>query len=141
MILPDGVREMLARHEKVFPTRDVASLAADYRNPVAVFLPDGLRVEKTPEDTAATLRRLRQVALDHGTVSVRFQVLGIGEVRPDRPSVLVSWTFLGADGAVRGRSRVRYFMARQPDGGLLIEMLEYEATAFAEDRSGWAVAT
>jgi hypothetical protein len=137
MILPDGVRELFARHERMFVAGSAADLAADYRNPVAVFLPDGLRVERTPADTIAVLERLQTVARDNGVVAVRHAVADLRAMRPDRPAVTVAWTFLGARRIAVARSRVRYFLSRQVDGRFLIEMLEYEAIGFTEDHRAW----
>jgi len=137
MIVPEGVRLLIARHEDLFSAGDAGDLAADYRNPVAVFLPDGLRVEETPVDTAATLRSLQVVARKRGMVRVRALVLGLRAVRPDRPAVTVSWRFLDAAGHELARNRLKYFCAVQPDGRYLIEMLEYERAAFDGDGDAW----
>ncbi|MCU0907127.1 MAG: hypothetical protein MUF73_06685 [Rhodobacteraceae bacterium] len=137
MILPDGVRQLLARHEGVFSTGDAGDLAVDYRNPVAVFLPGGLRVEETPEVTRAVLRRLQAMARAQGVVRVRPLLVGVRAVRPDRPVVAVSWQFLDAQGREVARNRLSYFCAQQPDGRLMIEMLEYERTAFEGDGAAW----
>jgi hypothetical protein len=137
MIVPDGVRRLLARHEAMFSTGDAGELASDYRNPVAVFLPGGLRVEETPADTTATLRHLQVMARARGMVRVRPTVLGLRALRPDRPVVAVTWVFLDAQGHELARNRLRYFLAQQPDGRLLIEMLEYERTAFDGDGDAW----
>jgi hypothetical protein len=137
MIVPDGVRLVLARHETVFVTGDAGELADGYRHPVAVFLPGGLRVEATPADTQAVLRRLQGIARARGMVRLRPTVVGLRALRPDRPAVTVSWQFLDAAGQELARNRVRYFFARQPDGRFLIEMLEYELTAFDGDGAAW----
>lgn len=130
MVVPDGVRKMLARHEGTFSTGDAGDLAADYRNPVAVFLPEGLRVEETAADTVAVLRRLQATARLNGVVRVTHAITELRAVRPDRPAVTVVWRFLDKTGQELARSRVRYFLAQTADGGFLIEMLEYERTGF-----------
>lgn len=137
MIVPEGVRMLIARHETRFSAGDAGELATDYRNPVAVFLPDGLRVEETPDHTAETLRRLQAMARERGMDSVRALILGLRAVRPDRPAVTVSWRFLDVAGREIARNRLRYFCVLQPDGRYLIEMLEYERTAFEGDGVAW----
>jgi hypothetical protein len=137
MIVPDGVSRLLERHEAVFSRGDAGELARDYRNPVAVFLPGGLRVEETSADTMATLRRLQAIARERGMVRVRPLVLGLRTVRPHRPAVTVSWQFLDGQDREIARSRLRYFFAGQRDGRFLIEMLEYERVAFDVDGDAW----
>lgn len=137
MLVPDGVSRMLARHEVVFSSGDAGNLGADYRNPVAVFLPEGLRVEETVEDTVAVLRRLQGAARQHGVVRFVHGIADVRMVRPDRPAVLVDWQFLDRAEREIARSRVRYFCAQQSDGRFLIEMLEYERTAFVGDGQAW----
>ncbi len=132
MIVPEAVRELLARHEALFLTGTIVELASDYRNPVAVFLPDGLRVEQTAADTLAALCRLQALAVTAGAVSAQHSILSVSPVRAGRVSVLVGWDFRDARLALIAQSRVRYFLAVQPDGTYLIEMLEYEQHAFPD---------
>lgn len=133
MTVPEAVRELLSRHEALFLTGAVAELASDYLNPVAVFLPGGLRVEPTTADTVAALYRLQALATMSGAASVRHAVLAVGPIRAGRLSVLVGWDFHDGSLAVIAQSCVRYFLACQPDGAYLIEMLEYEKHAFPDN--------
>lgn len=127
-----AVRALLAQHEALFPNGDVARLAANYRNPVAVFLPSGLRVEQTLADTVMALRRLWDVARGSGATKVRHRILALRGSTPGRMVALVEWTYLDAGESTVGVSRLRYFLARQNDGSLRIEMLEYELHAFPD---------
>lgn len=132
MIVPDAVRELLSRHEALFPTGSIAELATDYLNPVAVFLPDGLRVEHTTADTVAAVCRLQEVARAAGMVSVHHAILGARAIRAGRVTLLVGWDFRDVTGNSIAESRVKYFLARQSSGAYMIEMLEIEQHAFPD---------
>lgn len=131
-MVPSAVRNVLSQHEALFPDGPLALLAMNFAHPLAVYLPEGLRIEHTVADTIAALGRQQAVAREAGMRSVRHTILTATQVRPGRFTVLVQWDFLNLDQSCIADNWVRYFLSRQADGAYLIEMVEYIRRAFPD---------
>jgi len=130
--MPSSVQELCRHLACAFSEGRLDGLSDHYAYPLVIYLPEGIRIEMTPEDTAEAIFARRMVALKAGMRSVRVRIAKVAEMEGRRIPVRLSWDFLGEDGRLIGRSSMRYFCRRSADGALRVEMIEFTRIAFSE---------
>jgi hypothetical protein len=130
-----SVEELCTMLASAFSEGRMERVAEYYVYPLVVYLPTGVRIEMTPEETAETVFARRAVALQAGMRCVRATVYEVRELEGGRFVAHLSWDFLDAGNRRIGRSEMRYFGRRAADGRLRLELIEFSELAFA-DRGG-----
>ena len=115
-----------------FVSGDLEAMARRHALPLAVYLPDRIRVSLTRDDLLSALGRRRALAVDAGTTSIRVTALVIDALNDERLTLLVEWSFLDVDGRQIASNRMRHYCRRDPEGGLLVEMVEFLRLGFPD---------
>ena len=102
---------------------DLRTAVTFYSHPLVVYGPQGIRIEKTPDDTIRTLAGRLMDVRSGGAESVLVTIDSIGRTQNRRQPFDATWTFLDADGVPVGQSRFRYF-CRHIGPDLKIELME-----------------
>lgn len=113
-----------------FATGDLEGLAEHHAVPLVVYLPGGLRIRMTRDEISAALGRRRKAAQAAGMADIKVSVCEILEARRGRLPIQLEWSYLDGSGHEIGRNRMRHYCRREPDGRLLIEMVEIIRLAF-----------
>jgi hypothetical protein len=124
------VEELCESLASAFSTGRLDDVLGHYIHPLAIYMPDGFRVEMTPEETMEVIFVRRALALRAGMQTVRVTIDRVDTIEGGRILVHLSWDFLGAGGDRVGRSVMRYFCRRAPDARLRVEMIEFMEKAF-----------
>jgi hypothetical protein len=136
-----SVEELCDSLAAAFSKGRTERLSQYYVYPLVVYLPDGIRIEMTPEQTAETVFARRAVALRAGMRSVQVRIEEVREIEGGRFVTRLSWEYLGAGERRIARSAMRYFGRRFADGTLRIELIEFTELAFAGTGGGLAPTT
>lgn len=128
-VMSMSVEEFCGALAAAFVEGRVDGLSAWYVYPLPIYLPEGYRIEMTPDATAKAVLARRALAMRAGMKSVQVRISEISEPAADRLSVQLSWEFLGASGEMIDRSFMRYF-CRSTEGTLRVEMMEFTRLAF-----------
>ena len=102
---------------------DLATAATCYAHPLVVYAPEGIRIEKTPEDTMQILAERFLCARSGGATRAVTRLDSMEQLQNNRRSFDVTWTFLDEDEQPVGTSQFRYF-CREFDGTPKIELLD-----------------
>lgn len=127
-----SVEDMCAALVAAFVEGRLENLPRHYVYPLAVFLPDGVRIEMTPDVTTEKIFARRAAAMREGMRDVRLRIADVREVPNGRVTVDLSWEFVDVNGQPIDRSTMRYFCRRDPDGSVRVEMIEFSEIAFAD---------
>jgi hypothetical protein len=130
--MPSSVEDLCRHLASAFAEGRLEDIPDHYIYPLAIYLPDGIRIEMSPRETAEAVFLRRTVALKAGMRSVRVRIAGVTEMQGGRIPVSLSWEFLDANGRRIGLSSMRYFCRRSADGTLRVEMIEFTEIAFAD---------
>ena len=130
--MPSSVEDLCRHLASAFAEGRLEDIPDNYIYPLAVYLPDGIRIEMSPRETAEAVFVRRTVALKAGMRSVRVGIAGVTEMEGGRIPVSLTWEFLDANGQPIGQSSMRYFCRRSRDGTLRVEMIEFTELAFPE---------
>lgn len=126
-----SVEDLCQALATAFSRGDVDALSDHYVYPLVVYLPDGLRIDMSPEDTARAAFARRAAAVRAGMRRVRVRILDVAEMEGNRIPASLSWDFLDGGDRLIGSSRMRYFCRRSAEGRLRVEMIEVSTLAFA----------
>lgn len=113
-----------------FLSGDHEWLSGIYIYPLVVYVHGEIFLEHTPEETLAALFERREAALRVGTQLIRSNVLEIGSDDVGRFPVRADWEFLGPDGQIIARNKLRYFCRFDGEGHPRIEILEFIERGF-----------
>ena len=130
--MSSSVEELCRALVTAFSEGRLECLAEHYTYPLAIYLPRGVRIEMTPDQTVAAVELRRETALRAGTESVRLAIANVTESPQGRITVGLSWEFLDAGGERIDRSVMRYYCRRWPEGAVRVEMIEFTEIAFSE---------
>lgn len=114
-----------------FLTGELGAMVARHALPLAVYLPDRIRVRLTREDLLSAIARRRALALDAGTARIRVTVLVIDDMNDGRLPLMIEWSFLDANDRQIARNRMRHYCRRGLDGEFRVEMVEILRLGFA----------
>ena len=92
--------------------------------PLVVYVHQEIHLEWTALETQETLLERREAALRAGVKKIEAHVLEIGTSDAGRFPVRVNWTFMGSEGKVIARNRLRYYCRLDETGHIRIEILE-----------------
>ena len=124
--------DMCQRMADAFVSGDVEAIAARHITPLAVYLPDGLHVRMTRAEVSAVISRRRDLAVAAGMAGIRSIVAVIDVLENGRLPLTCEWIFLDRNGRQIARNRMRFYCSRNPEGELLIEMVEMVRLGFPE---------
>jgi hypothetical protein len=133
--MSSSVEELCRALVSAFWEGRLERLSDHYTYPLAVYLPDGVRIEMTPDVTAEAILVRRKAALRAGMRTVRLEIAEVTESPQGRVVVGLSWDFLDAQGRRLDRSEMRYYCRRWPDGVVRVEMIEFTKLGFADTLS------
>ena len=118
-----------------FMSGDHEWLSGIYIYPLVVYLDGNIFLERTPEQTLASLFKRREAAYRAGTNMIRSTVIDVGPNDAGRFPVRVDWDFLAADGSVIARNELRYFCRFDAERDILIEILEFISRGIASPKT------
>jgi hypothetical protein len=130
--MSSSVEELCRALVTAFSEGRLDRLSDHYTYPLAIYLPHGVRIEMTPDQTVAAVKARRKAALRAGLGSVRLTIASVTETPQGRITVGLSWEFLDEAGGRIDRSVMRYYCRRWPEGAVRVEMIEFTEIAFAE---------
>lgn len=102
---------------------DLSAVASLYVHPLVVYAPDGIRIEKNPQDTIRALAEVLMSARAAGATDIQVDVSTTEPVTGKRQPFDVAWSYVNVEGLEVAKSRRRYFCA-QHEGTMRIELIE-----------------
>ena len=112
--------------------------AADfYSYPMVVYRLGKVEIEQVREDAIRALTQVMTKAKAHGTAAIKVSIGELDTSKPQRATFPLEWAFVGPDGTVMDRKKMRYFCKTDGTGALRIAMLEMERHAFEGPPDTW----
>ena len=118
------LRRLLQQIADAFLSGDHEWLCSINIYPLVVYVHQDIHLEWTALETQETLLERRQAALRAGVEKIEAKVLNVGASEAGRFPVRVNWTFMGSEGNVIARNRLRYYCRLDETGHIRIEILE-----------------
>jgi hypothetical protein len=125
-----SVEELCTTLALAFSEGRTERLSEHYIYPLVVYLPAGVRIELTPEQTAEAVFARRVVAMRAGMRSVRVRIDEIREIKGGRFMARLIWEYLDAGDRRIAASKMCYFGRRSADGTPRVELIEFSELAF-----------
>lgn len=119
------VREFFEEQGELYTAARIDDLAAFCAFPLRFFTDDGIILAKDAEMYHDILASYLSRIMANGRIRFQCEVIGIGKKENGRFAVRLDWLHIEEDGNLRGKSKLRYFLADRPQGGFLIEIIEY----------------
>ncbi len=136
--LGDAVRLICEKLASAFAVGRFDDVTRYFNYPLVVYLPTGMRMDMTPEDTIDAIFQRRGAAKSAGMTDVKVTIHDIGENREGRIPVHLVWNFTNKSGESVGKSEMRYFCRVMPNGAVRIELMEILTMAFPNLPKVWA---
>ncbi len=102
---------------------DLAAIAAFYIHPLVVYQPEGIRIERTPEDTVHALADCLMNLRAGGAQTAHVRIDRIGPLQNARQPCDITWLFSDKNGGQVGTIQLRYF-CRLQNGEVRIELID-----------------
>ena len=100
------------------------SFAEAVLHPLVIYSPDEIRIEKSPQQTLDVLSQRLASARMAGAVKAVSETRESGVVSKGRVPIDVIWRFMSRENVQTGVDEVRYFLRKDVDGQMRIELME-----------------
>lgn len=120
-----AIQAFFDEQAELFANGDVEELAKYCIYPLPFYTDNGIILAKSAEKYQEIIVSYLSRIFAGGLVTFRANLIGIGQEVNGRFPVRLDWEHIAPDGTTTGTSKLRYFLVKRPEGGWLIEIIEY----------------